>query len=94
MVATKSPELQKAVTIVKYLSADEQTRWEYEAREKALRDEQWRLNSSYRKGRIEGQIEGERKKALEIAKNLIALGLTPDVAAKGSGLSLDEIEKL
>jgi predicted transposase/invertase (TIGR01784 family) len=38
MLATKSPQMRKAVGVLKELSADEATRLRYEAREKALRD--------------------------------------------------------
>ena len=37
---------------------------------------------------------GERTKQLEIAKNLIKLGLNVDDIVKATGLSKDEIEKL
>ncbi len=33
----------------------------YDAREKAIRDQRWALNASFREGKIEGKIEGEIK---------------------------------
>jgi len=38
--------------------------------------------------------KGERAKQLEIAKNLIKLGLNVDDIVKATGLSKEEIEKL
>ncbi|MDR1803565.1 MAG: hypothetical protein LBQ94_08155 [Treponema sp.] len=53
MLATKSPQLEKAVGVLKELSADERTRMLAEAREKARRDEVSRLNRAKREGREE-----------------------------------------
>ena len=50
-----------------------------EAREKALK---------------EGREEGEHKKAVETARNLINLALLQDQIALVTGLSIEEIEKL
>ena len=41
-----------------------------------------------------GLAEGERAKQLEIAKNLIKIGLNVDDIVKATGLSKEEIEKL
>ena len=43
---------------------------------------------------LNGLAEGERAKQLEIAKNLIKLGLNVDDIVKATGLSKEEIEKL
>ena len=42
----------------------------------------------------EGKIEGERLKAIEVAENLIKLGLDNETISKGTGLSTEEIENL
>jgi predicted transposase/invertase (TIGR01784 family) len=72
MLATKSPQLEKAVGVLKELSADERTRMLAEAREKARRDEVSRLNRARREGREEGKEEG-RDEILELLKS----GKTP-----------------
>ena len=41
-----------------------------------------------------GLAEGERVKQLEIAKNLIKLGINIDDIIKATGLSKEEIEKI
>ena len=48
---------------------------------------------------IKNQIEyarddGARKKALKIAQNLLELGVATDIIAKGTGLSVEEVEAL
>ena len=43
---------------------------------------------------LNGRAEGERAKQLEIAKNLIKLGLNIDDIVKATGLSKEEIEKI
>jgi predicted transposase/invertase (TIGR01784 family) len=41
-------------------------------------------------GRAEGKLEGQ----IEIAKKLLADGISADVISRASGLSIDEIENL
>jgi predicted transposase/invertase (TIGR01784 family) len=118
MLATKDPSIKKTVDILKQLSADDKARLAYEAREKAIRDEIWKLRGSYLKGKAEGMAEGkaegmaegkaegmaegkaegmaegQREARLEIAKNLLAEGSTPESAAKISGLPLGDIQAL
>ena len=53
--------------------------------------------TSRRRSKTENQnglAEGERVKQLEIAKNLIKLGINIDDIIKATGLSKEEIEKL
>ncbi|GEM66363.1 hypothetical protein SF1_43450 [Sphingobacterium faecium NBRC 15299] len=45
-------------------------------------------------GKAEGLAEGEYKKAIETALRLKEMGLPVDQIAKGTGLSIEEIEKL
>ena len=45
-------------------------------------------------GREKGREEGERKKAREIAKTLLASGMTPEFVSQSTGLSLQEVKKL
>ena len=47
-----------------------------------------------KKENYSGLAEGERVKQLEIAKNLIKLGINIDERIKATGLSKEEIEKL
>ncbi len=45
-------------------------------------------------GKLEGLQQGERQKAIAIAKNFIAMGLDHSVIVQGTGLTLEEIETL
>ena len=53
-----------------------------------------RYEDGFENGREEGREEGEVIKALEIARNALAEGSSPDFVQKITGLSLEEIEKL
>ena len=57
-------------------------------------DEISALNEAERKGVQKGIKEGEKKKALEIAKSMIDMGLDKETISKTTGLDLYEIEKL
>ena len=61
MLATKSPELKKAVGVLKELSADERTRMLAEDREKARRDMASRLDGAKREGIKIGEQIGEQR---------------------------------
>ena len=52
-------------------------------------------NSIIRTAEIKGEKKGEKKKAIAIAKNLIALGtMTQEQIAQATGLSIAEIKAL
>ncbi len=100
------PTLKKAMDTLEFLSQDREARRLYEERQKYLHDEasmiEWATENGHKKGlekglekgHAEGLIKGERKKAIEIAENMIALGIEVSVIAKASGLSETEIENL
>ena len=66
MIETKSPELKKAVCIVRELSQDEETRLQFEAREKARMDYEDRMYGAFENGRIEEKIEIAAKLIIKI----------------------------
>jgi len=85
-LAMSEPTIRKAVNVLEFLNQDKEARKLYEMREMALKDE---LNM------IEGaKAEGERQKAKEVAKNLLAMDMTVEMVAKATGLPTEEIEKL
>ena len=94
MLATKSPELKKAVGVLKELSEDERTRMIAEDREKARRDMVSRLNGARKEGERKGREEGERKGRLEVTRKMKAMGISTDQIAAATGLSLEEIESI
>ena len=80
------PMLKKAMTTLEFLSQDAQTRMEYEARLKFLRDEASRVEGAKAAGKVEGKEE--------MARELLSLGVDVSVIAKASGLSEQEIRSL
>ena len=86
MVAQASPKLKKTVVKLLELSEDEHARMIYEAEVKALRDDRSRVRGAFEKGANE--------KALEIARNLIAIGMPVEKIADATALSYEEIEKV
>jgi predicted transposase/invertase (TIGR01784 family) len=90
MLATKTPEMKKAVGRLKHLSADEATRMRYEARELYLMDEMARRAKAH----ADGLAEGEAKGKFEVARNFLKMGLSVEQIAQGTGLSIEELSAL
>ena len=86
-------EIREAKDELIKMSNDDTQRELYEMRAKTLRDKISALNEAERKGIKKGREEGEKNKAIEIAKSLIDLGLDKESIAKSTGLDLCEIEK-
>jgi predicted transposase/invertase (TIGR01784 family) len=80
----------KVVERYTYFVSDEQARLAYEARQKFLHDQASNIGDALRRG-LE---EGEHRKAVKIAKNLIPLGLSPEEIVQTTGLSIDEVREL
>ena len=87
-------EIREAKDELIKMSNDDTQRELYEMRAKTLRDKVSALNEAERKGIKKGREEGEKNKAIEIAKSLIDLGLDKESIAKSTGLDLWEVEKL
>lgn len=60
------------------------------AREKAALE----LEKSVAEGRAEGRAEGKAESQIQIARNLLAMGLSPEQVAQGTGLKIEEVSKL
>ena len=71
---------------------------EYEDSLKAYRDIKNSIDSAKEEGRKEGREEGREegiaKEKLATAKRLLGMGLTQEQVAKGTGLSIEDIEGL
>lgn len=97
-----NPEINKALEEVEVTAFTEEELRGYDKFWDIVRTEKTLLGGSYEKGHAEGRAEGiaegiaegERKEKLATAKRLLALGLAPDIAAKGSGLAIEEIKDL
>ncbi|OXM15562.1 Rpn family recombination-promoting nuclease/putative transposase [Paenibacillus herberti] len=96
------PTLKKAMDTLEFLSQDHEARRKYEERQKYLHDEasmiQWAtekgMAEGIEKGIEKGMAEGEKKKAIEIALNMLKMGLDTSVIAAASGLSEAQITDL
>ena len=100
-VANRDPLIKKAVVRLMELSADEKTRLLYEAREKERMDLESLLEEAREKERMdaesredEARAEGEKAKAIVIAKNLLALDVPLEKVISATGLTHEEVEDL
>ncbi|WP_046500937.1 Rpn family recombination-promoting nuclease/putative transposase [Paenibacillus riograndensis] len=80
------PGLEKAMDTLQYLSQDSDARRLYEARQKYLHDEASMIEGAKSAGIIEGK--------LQVARNLLAMGMDYAAVAKATGLSEDEIRSI
>ena len=86
-------EIRQAKDELIKMSNDDTQRELYEMRAKTLKDKISALNEAERKGIQKGIQEGEKKKAIEIAKSLLDVLDVQTISLK-TGLSVDEINKL
>ena len=47
-----------------------------------------------RNGILIGEERGKKKKQIEIAKNLLAVGISKEIVAQSTELTMEEIEKI
>ena len=66
----------------------------YEQRKKHIMDEIASFAEKFDEGLRLGQEKGRLEEKIEVAKNSLKAGVSIDVIAKITGLSLDEIRKL
>ena len=64
----------------------------YEMRMKDIREES--LAEGEAKGRIEGKVEGIAEEKLATAKRFLSMGLSVQDVAKGTSLSVEQVEKI
>ncbi|MEK8129584.1 Rpn family recombination-promoting nuclease/putative transposase [Paenibacillus filicis] len=98
VLTMNEPVLKKAMDTLEFLSQDEEARRLYEDRQKYLHDEASMIEGALAEGEARGLergIElGELKKALQMASELLSLGVEISVIAKASGLTEREIREL
>jgi predicted transposase/invertase (TIGR01784 family) len=90
MISNVDPEIAKAQAILEHLGSFEEIRRYYEAREMAIHDEITRITGAREEGREEGKVAGK----LEMAKNLLLMGLDPEAVAKAAALPDEKIVEL
>ena len=102
MLAQESPTMAKANTAISAMEMSPKEKWLYDSRMKYEHDRASCISEGYRQGIEEGIQQGlERgidkgvyQKALETAKNFKRLGFDIAKIAEGTGLSVEEIERL
>ena len=72
------------------------TEYDYDTDIAVQREEAYEegLSKGISQGIRQGISQGAEQKAIETAKNLLNMGLTLEQAAQGTGLPLEEVEKL
>lgn len=82
-MAKEDEYIDEAFEMLKHMSADEQKRLEYEAREKAIRDYNSQMHSMF--------VDGEKQGAVKIIKNMLKKGKSPEEIADLTGESLKNV---
>ena len=82
----ETPEVTKAMDRLKYISADDEIRAIADLRRK---DQNNRISE-----KTVAREEGENKKAIEVAKNMLVDGMSVELVVKYSGLSIEEVKRL
>ena len=98
----KEKKIHKAYDTLMRVSADDEVREIYRLREKTenerISEQVTALEEGIKKGKAAGLIEGEkigeRKKAIEMAKKMIAKGVSAEDITEFTGLSVEEINQL
>ncbi len=88
------PAIEKAFHSLSVLSLDKEEREIYEARLKWLRDEDATLKKAHEKGMKRGVKQGREEERREIAKKRLKRGVSLEIIAEDTGLTLAEIESI
>jgi predicted transposase/invertase (TIGR01784 family) len=90
----KAKGIQEAKKELDIMKMPEEERQDYEEYLESLRYQASMYESSYKVGEMKGRKEGEKDKAIEIAKKALAKGNSIEFISEITGLSKEEIEKL
>lgn len=90
----ENPEIKKAVTVLEESAFTPEQLLGYEKFWDIISVEKTLISSAERKGKAEGRVEGERQKALEIARNMKFANISIESIMQFTKLSREEIEKL
>ncbi|MDR1241142.1 MAG: Rpn family recombination-promoting nuclease/putative transposase [Oscillospiraceae bacterium] len=98
MIASKNSAIKEAVCVYKELTADEAFRIEAWDRQMAIWDRKSQINNAKAEGIVEGEQigikKGEKKRDIEVARNSLKEGFTPEQISKITGLTIDQIKSL
>ncbi len=83
--------IEEAYRELERLSADEQTKLEYEARERAIRDFNSQMNSALRRGMRKGIEQGIEQGKKSLIQTMLKNGTSPELISHQTGIDLSEI---
>ena len=86
--------IRKASQIVEFDNLEPEEREMIDQLEKAQEVYNSTIHTAYLDGKAEGEAKGEAQKMIEIAQNLLKMGMKTEGIAAATGLSPDEIKKL
>ena len=90
MVKRKNKKVKKAMDTLERISLDPKEREMYES----IQTEEFLQRISENNFKEEGRKEGEKKKEIEIVKNLLSMGIETEQIEKATGLTEEEIEEI
>lgn len=93
-LASKNDYINSAYTSLQQLSLSGEKRYEYEARQKVIRDYNEGMYEARRSGIAEGFDRGTRESTFRIAKQLLDTGMSVEQVASITELPLDQVSKL
>jgi predicted transposase/invertase (TIGR01784 family) len=86
-------EIREAFEVANQLSWTKEELDAYDKKGIYIQDERGRIEFAKEEGRVIGREEGQKEKAVEIAKSLLNKGISIDIIAETTGLAKEEIEK-
>jgi len=86
--------IREAFEIVNAEYWDKDTLELYTMRNIYVQDEIHRVGYGYKKGRLEGRLEGQSETQHNIARSMLAKGMSLEVTAEFTGLPIDELKML
>ena len=92
-VANQEPMIRRAMTIEETFMKNESERYLYELREKGRRDYESAMLTAEKRGREEG-IKRMLEEKRETARTMLADGMAPELVAKYTRQTVEEIEVL
>ena len=94
MLANKNTYINKAYDRLTTLSADEEKRLEYEAREKAIRDYNWQMESNWNAGHNAGVQQGIEQRNISLVCKKLLKGQSVEQIADALEETVESISKI
>ena len=91
ILASKDPIIKKAVDRLETISQNPENRWNYEVRQKALKDIASMKEGAKEEGREQGRVEGKLEGKAEVAVKMLRNGIDIDIIVETTGFTKDEV---